>query len=277
MKHYLWIGMLSLVSGISWAQCTNGTSGTNCSGPLSVQPQSGNTGQSAIILVDLGLPVPAPAGGQYTLSIAGGILQESDNGNHSLVGPPGPQGLKGATGPAGPQGTQGPQGLTGAAGPCRFDRGAGRARCCGTPGATRAGWSFSRSPRLHPLLWDRVQNGCGYERSRGFAESRSDRYVEHDHGPFRDHDRDSLSAERKLCSGRVHARRNELVCTVGRSTRDHAQRNLFERLAGPADRSEWRLRGPYCREQRRYQLHPGWAPPVAFAVQVGRDPAKPIG
>ncbi len=119
MKHYLWIGMLSLVSGISWAQCTNGTSGTNCSGPLSVQPQSGNTGQSAIILVDLGLPVPAPAGGQYTLSIAGGILQESDNGNsyHSLVGPPGPQGLKGATGPAGPQGTQGPQGLTGAAGP----------------------------------------------------------------------------------------------------------------------------------------------------------------
>src|SRR5216684_3368578 len=98
MKHYLWIGMLSLVSGISWAQCTNGTSGTNCSGPLSVQPQSGNTGQSAIILVDLGLPVPAPAGGQYTLSIAGGILQESDNGNsyHSLVGPPGPQGLNGA-------------------------------------------------------------------------------------------------------------------------------------------------------------------------------------
>jgi len=118
MKHYLLIGMLSLVSGISWAQCATGNPGTNCSGPLSVQPQSGNTGQSAITLVDLGLPVPTPAGGQYTLSIAGGILQESDNGNsyHSLVGPPGPQGLKGATGPAGPQGAQGPQGSTGAAG-----------------------------------------------------------------------------------------------------------------------------------------------------------------
>src|SRR5713226_7000210 len=116
MKHYLLIGMLSLVSGISWAQCATGNPGTNCSGPLSVQPQSGNTGQSAITLVDLGLPVPTPAGGQYTLSIAGGILQESDNGNsyHSLVGPPGPQGLKGATGPAGTQGTQGPQGPAGA-------------------------------------------------------------------------------------------------------------------------------------------------------------------
>src|SRR5258708_24266794 len=108
MNHYLWIGMLSLVSGISWAQCTNGTSGTNCSGPLSVQPQSGNTGQSAIILVDLGLPVPAPAGGQYTLSIAGGSLQASDNVNsyHSLVGPPRPKGLTGTTGPARPQAPQ---------------------------------------------------------------------------------------------------------------------------------------------------------------------------
>src|SRR5258707_12347304 len=108
MKHYLWIGMLSLVSGISWAQCTSGNPGTNCSGPLSVQPQSGNTGQSALILVDLGLPVPAPAGGQYTLSIAGGVLQKSDNGNsyHSLGGPPVPQELKPATAPAGPQGTQ---------------------------------------------------------------------------------------------------------------------------------------------------------------------------
>jgi len=119
MKNYLSILMLVLVSGISWAQCTTGTPGTNCSGPLNVQPQSGNTGQSAITFVDLGLPVPAPAGGQYTLSIASGILQESDNGNsyHSLAGPFGPQGPQGATGPAGPQGTQGAQGLTGPAGP----------------------------------------------------------------------------------------------------------------------------------------------------------------
>ena len=115
MKNYLRIGMLSLLSGIAWAQCSTGNPGTNCTGPLSVQPQPGNTGQSAITLVDLGLPVPAPAVGQYTLSIATGMLQESDNGNsyHSLVGPPGPQG---ATGPAGPQGAQGSRGLTGAEG-----------------------------------------------------------------------------------------------------------------------------------------------------------------
>jgi hypothetical protein len=122
MKNYLLIGMLSLLSGISWAQCTTGNPGTNCSGPLNVQPQSGNKGQSAITLVDLGLPVPAPAAGQYTLSIASGMILESDNGNsyHSLVGPigpQGPQGLTGAAGPPGPAGAQGRQGLTGATGP----------------------------------------------------------------------------------------------------------------------------------------------------------------
>ncbi len=119
MKDYLLIGMLVLLSGISWAQCATGTPGTNCTGPLNVQPQAGNTGQSAITFVDLGLPAPAPGGGQYTLSIASGILQESDNGNsyHSLVGPFGPQGPQGATGPAGPQGAQGAQGPSGATGP----------------------------------------------------------------------------------------------------------------------------------------------------------------
>jgi Collagen triple helix repeat (20 copies) len=122
MKDYLLIGILSLISGISWAQCTTGNPGTNCNGPVNVQPPSGNKGQSAITLVDLGLPVPAPAVGQYTLSIASGMLLESDNGNsyHSLVGPVGPQGLQGATGPAGPQGSQGlpgPSGTTGPAGP----------------------------------------------------------------------------------------------------------------------------------------------------------------
>jgi len=119
MKHLLLIGTLGLLSGTSWAQCATGNPGTNCSGPLNVQPQSGNTGQSAITLVDLGLPVPAPAAGQYTLSIASGMILESDNGNnyHSLVGAPGPQGLTGAAGPQGPAGTQGPQGPAGATGP----------------------------------------------------------------------------------------------------------------------------------------------------------------
>src|SRR5271168_4672935 len=103
MKHYLYIGILILLSGISWAQCTTGNPGTNCSGPLNVQPQPGNTGQSAITLIDLGLPVPSPAVGEYMLSIASGMILESDNGNgyHSLVGPPGPQG------PGGPQGASG--------------------------------------------------------------------------------------------------------------------------------------------------------------------------
>lgn len=142
MKDYLLIGMLSLLSGISWAQCTTGNPGTNCSGPLNVQPQPGNTGQSAITFVDLGLPVPAPAAGQYTLSIASGKLQESDNGNsyHSLVGPPGPRGATGATGPTGPQGTQGPRGLTGATG----TQGAqGPAGPQGPPGASAAPPDYS--------------------------------------------------------------------------------------------------------------------------------------
>src|SRR5208282_2822549 len=116
MKNYLLIGILGLLPGITWAQCTTGNPGTNCDGPLSVQPQTGNNAQSAITLVDLGLPVLAPAAGQYTLSIASGVLVESDNGNsyHSLMGPQGPQG---PTGPTGSPGTTGAQGATGASGP----------------------------------------------------------------------------------------------------------------------------------------------------------------
>jgi hypothetical protein len=115
MKNCLLVVMLSLLSGLSLAQCTTGTPGTNCSGPLSVQPQTGNNTQSAITLVDLGLPALAPAAGQYTLSIASGMPVESDNGNsyHSLVGPQGPQG---ATGPTGPQGTTGAVGAVGSQG-----------------------------------------------------------------------------------------------------------------------------------------------------------------
>ncbi len=129
MKNYLLAGVLSLLSGTSWAQCANGTPGTNCGGPLSVQPQSGNNTQSAITLVDLGLPALAPAAGQYTLSIASGVLVESDNGNsyHSLVGSQGPQG---PAGPTGPQGSAGATGATGAIGP------PGAAGAAGATGAT---------------------------------------------------------------------------------------------------------------------------------------------
>ena len=145
MKNLLLIGLLILLSGISWAQCATGTPGTNCSGPLTVQPESGNTAQSAITLVDLGLPVPAPAAGQYTLSISSGVLVESDNGNsfHSLVGasgPQGPQGVTGAAGAAGPAGATGAPGLTGAAGAAGPT---GATGAPGPPGATAAPSDYS--------------------------------------------------------------------------------------------------------------------------------------
>src|SRR5580693_4098684 len=137
MKNYLLVVMLSLLPGISWGQCSTGTPGTNCSGPLSVQPQTGNNTQSAITLVDLGLPALAPAAGQYTLSIASGMLVESDNGYsyHSLVGPQGPQG---ATGPTGPQGTTGATGAVGPAGAVGPIGPAGAAGAIGPQGAVGA-------------------------------------------------------------------------------------------------------------------------------------------
>jgi hypothetical protein len=137
MKNCLLVVMLSLLSGISWAQCTTGTPGTNCSGPLSVQPQTGNNTQSAITLVDLGLPALAPAVGQYTLSIASGMLVESDNGNnyHFLVGSQGPQG---ATGTAGAPGAIGPQGAVGPIGPAGATGAAGTTGPIGPQGTTGA-------------------------------------------------------------------------------------------------------------------------------------------
>jgi hypothetical protein len=131
MKNCWLACMLSLLSGISWAQCTTGNPGTSCSGPLSVQPPTGNNTQSAISLLDLGLPVLAPAAGQYTLSIASGMLVESDNGGnyHTLMGS---QGLPGPAGPIGPQGTPGVPGATGPVGP------QGVAGPIGPPGATGA-------------------------------------------------------------------------------------------------------------------------------------------
>jgi len=143
MKNCWLVGMLSLLSGISWAQCTTGNPGTNCSGPVSVQPQTGNNTQSAITLVDLGLPALAPAAGQYTLSIASGMLVESDNGNsyHSLMGPQGPQGPAGPTGPQGTTGATGavgPQGPIGLIGPAGATGAVGPAGAVGSQGATGA-------------------------------------------------------------------------------------------------------------------------------------------
>jgi collagen triple helix repeat protein len=149
MKNCLLVVMLSLLCGISFAQCTTSTPGTNCSGPLSVQPQTGNSTQSAITLVDLGLSALAPAAGQYTLSIASGMLVDSDNENnyHSLVGaqgpqgatgPTGPQGTTGATGAAGSTGAAGPQGTVGPIGPAGAAGGAGTTGAIGPQGTTGA-------------------------------------------------------------------------------------------------------------------------------------------
>jgi hypothetical protein len=118
MKFYSVLA-LGVLSGIAAAQCANGNPGTSCTGPLTVQPQPGNSWQSAITLMDIGFPLPAPSAGQYTLSIGSGMILESDNGNsyRSLSGPMGPSGPQGAPGSVGAQGPPGPAGPPGAAGP----------------------------------------------------------------------------------------------------------------------------------------------------------------
>ena len=149
MKKYVLFGMLILLPAISRAQCSNGNPGTNCGGPLSVQPQPGNNTQSAITLMDLGLPGPAPAAGQYTLSVAGGMLVESDNGNnyHSLMGLQGPQG---ATGAAGPQGATGATGQPGAHGQQGANGAAGPAGAVGPIGPTGAQGQQGASGAIGP-------------------------------------------------------------------------------------------------------------------------------
>ena len=79
------------------------------------------------------------------------------------------------------------------------------------------------------------------------------------------------SAERELCSSRVHARRNELVRALGRSTCDDAERALLEWLARPADRSERRLRGTHSGIKRWDCRSADWTPPAARTVHVGQD------
>ena len=110
--------LLLILSSIAAAQCTPSNPGTSCMGPITISPPSGNTVQSSVIFVDIGLPAPPPAASSYILSIANGQLQESDNngGYHSLVGaqgPAGPVGATGATGATGAIGAQGPIGQTG--------------------------------------------------------------------------------------------------------------------------------------------------------------------
>jgi len=78
------------------------------------------------------------------------------------------------------------------------------------------------------------------------------------------------SAERELCSSRVHARRNELVRALGRSTCDDAERALLEWLARPADWSERRFRGTHCGIERWDCRRADWTPPAARTVQVGQ-------
>jgi Collagen triple helix repeat (20 copies) len=140
MKKCWLAGMLSLFSGISWAQCATGSPGTNCTGPLSVQPQAGNNTQSAITLVDLGLPLLAPTASQYTLSVASGMIVESDNGNsyHSLMGPQGAQGPAGSAGPQGAPGPTGAVGSQGATGPIGATGAIGASGPAGATGATGA-------------------------------------------------------------------------------------------------------------------------------------------
>jgi hypothetical protein len=74
------------------AQCGATGNGTQCQGPLVIVPPSNPSVQEFITLTDIGKPVPGPAATQYTLSISGGAIVESDDGGayHTLVGATGP-------------------------------------------------------------------------------------------------------------------------------------------------------------------------------------------
>src|SRR5271165_830695 len=237
MKGRLLIIALGVLTGISFAQCATGSPGTNCSGPLTVQPQSGNTGQSAITLIDLGLPVPAPAAGQYTLSIAGGIVQESDNGGayHALVGPVGP---KGATGPTGPQGSPGPAGARGIQGPQ------------GPPGVLAAPLDYS------------FGLGTGFKASPGSNELG---------GAL---DRNQIDTSNAVQVRLVIALGPSVLgngsYAQAQYTPDGTEWNVLEPMAGSADRCEWRPSGAHRCIQRRHWRRPGWTAPSASSVQIKR-------
>lgn len=70
--------LLFLATGMATAQCAQGTNGTNCNSPMDV---SGSTAaQSSVGLTDNGAAPPEPAASQYWLSISGGTIRLSSNG-----------------------------------------------------------------------------------------------------------------------------------------------------------------------------------------------------
>jgi Collagen triple helix repeat (20 copies) len=158
------VATLILLSGISAAQCVTGNPGTNCTGPLNVQPPTGNTKQSAITLIDLGLPAPGPLLGQYTVTISNGILQESDNGGsyHPLVGPPGPQGANGTTGATGAKGVAGTTGATGPAGPTGPQGVPGRNGSQGAQGPQGPGGTSAAPPDYSFSGWGSFSANAGW-------------------------------------------------------------------------------------------------------------------
>lgn len=79
-----------LLTGMAAAQCSQGSSGTNCIGPLNVGQNA--AAQSSIGFTDNSEPLPNPMGGQYWLAISGGTIRESDNdGSYTLPGLPASQ------------------------------------------------------------------------------------------------------------------------------------------------------------------------------------------
>lgn len=87
MKHLVTI---LLLTGLAAAQCSQGSNGTNCIGPLNVAQNA--AAESSIGLTDNSEPLPNPVLGQYWLAISGGTIRESDNnGSYRLPGLPASQ------------------------------------------------------------------------------------------------------------------------------------------------------------------------------------------
>jgi hypothetical protein len=96
MRLYAILLMLGTLAGAQCSPLSPGP-GTQCAGPVVVQPPANPVEQSSFILVDIGQPPPTPAAKQYILSVVTGTVQESDNGGafHTLVGPQGNPGSNG--------------------------------------------------------------------------------------------------------------------------------------------------------------------------------------
>jgi hypothetical protein len=67
-----------LLASMAVAQCAQGTNGTNCNSPLNVSAST--AAQSSVGLTDNGAAPPEPAATQYWLSINGGTIRLSSNG-----------------------------------------------------------------------------------------------------------------------------------------------------------------------------------------------------